>query len=43
MLTVFVVYKCMLLPNVIIWIKCVEWYSNIQNHEANMQSTFCTP
>jgi len=24
-LTVFVVYKCVLLPNKIVWIKCVEW------------------
>jgi len=37
-LTVFVVYKCILLPNIIVWITCVEWYSNIQNREAKMQS-----
>jgi len=39
-LTVFVVYKCTLLPNIIVWIKCVELYSNIQNLEAKMQSIF---
>jgi len=43
MLTVFVVYKCILLPNVIICIKCAEWYSNIQNHEAKIQNIFYAP
>jgi len=42
MLTVFVVYKCLLLLNIIVWIKCVEWRSNTQNHEAKMQSIFYT-